>query len=133
EGKLQSTWDEKVAEGTSGKQHAVIVVEASDAADRQQALPLRVIVTASDGSYPDGSGRGIYSDGRFFADGRFEVSAPPGKTRIVLSSGPNYIPLEISLNAEAGREHRISARLAQWFSPEALGWYAGDNHVHVKH
>jgi hypothetical protein len=92
-----------------------------------------VIVTASDGSHPDGSGRGVYSDGRFFADGRFQVATPPGATRILLSSGPNYVPLSISLDAEAGHEHNITARLVQWFSPEALGWYAGDNHVHVKH
>ena len=130
---MQSTWEHKVVEGPSGKQNATIMVEVSDAADSRRALPLRVIVTASDGSHPDGSGRGIYSDGRFFADGRFEVSAPAGKTRILLSSGPNYVPLEISFAAERGREHRVSARLAQWFSPEALGWYGGDNHVHVKH
>ncbi|RYD23252.1 MAG: hypothetical protein EOP87_26620, partial [Verrucomicrobiaceae bacterium] len=94
---------------------------------------MRVVVTASDGSHPDGSGKGVYADGRFFADGRFRVSTPPGTTQLVLRSGPNFVPLEISLEAKAGHEHRVKAQLKQWISPEELGWYAGDNHVHVKH
>jgi hypothetical protein len=128
-----STWEQDVVKLNAALDTANIVVEVSDAGDHDRLLPVRVIVTASDKSHPDGSGRGVYSDGRFFADGRFQVTTPPGATRIVLSSGPNYIPLEISLDAKAAHEHRITARLEQWFSPEKLGWYAGDNHVHVKH
>lgn len=133
EPRLQSTWEQQVEKSDAAQQTVVIEVKISDAKDAGRPLPARVIVTAADGSHPDGSGRSVYSDGRFFADGRFEVTTPPGKTRIVLSSGPNYVPLEISLEGKAGHRHRVDARLAQWFSTEALGWYAGDNHVHVKH
>jgi len=129
----QSTWDEDVVKDDAARETAAIRVEVRDTREQGPLLPVRVIVTASDESHPDGSGRGVYADGRFFADGRFDLVAPPGKTRIVFSSGPNYIPLEISLDARAGHQHRVAARLVQWFSPEALGWYAGDNHVHVKH
>ena len=53
-----------------------IVVDVEDdraAPDRPMPLPVRVVVTASDGSHPDGSGRGTYSDGRFFAEAGFSV------------------------------------------------------------
>ena len=62
---------------------ARIVVEVEDgraAPDRRMPLPVRVVVTASDGSHPDGSGRGVYSDGRFFAEAGFSVEVPPGRT-----------------------------------------------------
>src|SRR6185312_11618171 len=70
---------------------ARIVVEVEDdqaTPEKPMPLPVRVVVTASDGTHPDGSGRGVYSDGRFFADGGFSVELPPGRTAIALRSGP---------------------------------------------
>ena len=96
-------------------------------------IPVRVVVRASDGSYCDGSGRGIYSDGRFYANGEFSVEVPQGETEISLSSGPNYIPLKIKLTAKKGKEINIVAKLEKWFSPQDFGWFCGDNHVHVRH
>ena len=96
-------------------------------------LPVRVVVTASDGTHPDGSGRGVYSDGRFFAEAGFSVEVPPGRTAIALRSGPDYEPLEMDVEAKEGREVRIRARLRRWFAPEERGWFGGDNHVHAQH
>ena len=113
-----------------------LVVEAEDdraGPGRPMPLPVRAIVTASDGSHPDGSGRGTYADGRFFADGRFAVDVPPGRARVSLRSGPDYEPLELEAEAKAGREARLRARLHRWFAPEERGWYSGDNHVHAQH
>ena len=84
---------------------ARIVVEVEDGRatpDRPMPLPVRVIVTASDGTHPDGSGRGVYSDGRFFAEAGFSVEVPPGRTTIALRSGPDYEPLEMDVEAKAG-------------------------------
>lgn len=82
--------------GLDGRGRLTVEVVADDraGAGRPVPLPVRVVVTASDGSHPDGSGRGTYSDGRFFADGRFSVDVTPGATRVVLSSGPDYETLE---------------------------------------
>ncbi len=113
-----------------------IVVDVEDGRatpDRPMPLPVRVVVTASDGSHPDGSGRGVYSDGRFFAEARFSVELPPGRTLIALSSGPNYEPLEMHVEAKKGREVQLRARLTRWFAPEERGWFGGDNHVHAQH
>lgn len=108
---------------------SVIVVDAKDGLK----IPVRVVVRTSDGSYCDGSGRGVYRDGRFYANGEFSVEVPQGETEISLSSGPNYIPLKMKLTAKQGKEIKIVAKLEKWFSPQDFGWFCGDNHVHVRH
>ena len=131
-----STYEIVAEEPMKDTQQAEIVVEtraASPSDSGDIALPVRVIVTASDGSHPDGSGHGTYADGRFFADGRFSVTVPPGATAIQLRSGPNYVPLDLTLDAAAGKRQQVRARLRRWFSPEERGWYGGDNHVHAQH
>ncbi len=110
-----------------------ITVEVRDLTTEDKRVPVRAIVTAADGSHVDGSGHGLYADGRFYADGSFEVTAPGGQMRIELSSGPDYVPLEIREDLASGRAYHITARLYRWFSPEAHGWYCGDNHVHALH
>lgn len=125
---------EEVPVTPPGRARILVHVEDGRAApDRPMPLPVRVIVTARDGSHPDGSGRGAYSDGRFFAEASFSVEVPPGRTAIVLRSGPDYAPLEMDVEAKEGREVRIRARLRRWFAPEERGWFGGDNHVHAQH
>ncbi len=120
---------EEPAESTA---QAEIAVEIK-ANDTGEDLPARVIVTASDGSHPDGGGNGIYADGRFFTEGRFSVIVPAGKTEIIIRNGPNYKPLTISMAAAAGKKLSLRVFLHCWFSPEKRGWYSGDNHVHSQH
>lgn len=96
-------------------------------------VPVRVIVTASDGSHPDGSGHGVYADGRFYAPGQFQVDLPGGQTQIELTGGPHYIPLTIQENLARGAAYRIEVQLHRWMAPESMGWYCGDNHVHALH
>ena len=120
---------ESISSATQGE----IFLEACEAADASRLLAVRVVVTASDGSHPDGSGRGVYSDGRFFAEGRFSVRVPPGKTAIRLSSGPDYAPLEMTLEVKAGKRIGVRVQLVRWFAPDQHGWFGGDNHVHAQH
>lgn len=112
---------------------ARITVEICDLTAEDKRVPVRAIVTTADGSHVDGSGHGLYADGRFYADGSFEVAVPPGQTWIELSSGPDYVPLDIREDLSGGRAYHITARLYRWFSPAAHGWYCGDNHVHALH
>jgi len=119
--------------GHDSENQAKLTVDVRDLASSDVHLPVRVVVTGSDGSHPDGSGHGVYSDGRFYAHGRFEVVVPKGKTQIDLRSGPHYVPLMIQEDLAGGQAYQISATLHQWFSPESRGWYCGDNHVHALH
>lgn len=128
----RSRFEVVAREAREGLKDAEIVVEAADAMTGR-ALPVRVVVTASDGTHPDGSGHGTYADGRFFADGAFTVLVPPGRTEIALRAGPNYVPLTITTEAAAARRLRLRATLYRWFSPEERGWYGGDSHVHTQH
>jgi hypothetical protein len=134
------TWNRSFYEITKEEQNlqtdkAEIEVEVFDAdhPEQLQRLAVRAVVTASDGSHPDGSGFGVYADGRFFADGFFRVSLASGVTRMVVQSGPNYVPLPFSLDAAQGKKYYVRVFLHQWFSPEQTGWYSGDNHVHSQH
>lgn len=111
----------------------ILVSDTREMIPGGRLLPVQVYITASDGSHPDGSGHGVYKNGRFCAEGQFSITAPPGQTKVKISSGPNYIPLEFSLNVRAGVHTKIEVGLHQWFAPESLGWYSGDNHVHAQH
>ncbi|MCW3094960.1 MAG: putative glucose/L-sorbosone dehydrogenase, distantly related to bacterial beta-galactosidase, partial [Chthonomonadaceae bacterium] len=73
------------------------------------------------------------SDGRFFADGNFTVRGPAGATKILLRSGPEYVPLTLEVTAKIGQRQRLRAHLARWFSTVERGWYGGESHVHTKH
>jgi len=101
--------------------------------DSGKPLPARIILTAEDGTHPDGSGRGVYRDGRFFAEGSFSAEVPAGKLHVQIFKGANYIPIDQEIQIEKGKKHTFQAKLQQWFSPETQGWYAGDNHVHAQH
>jgi len=119
----------KSVESTDAARMRVEVVDATSG----RKLPVRVIVTGADGKHPDGSGRGVYKDGRFFADGSFVVTVVPGNTKIRIASGPNYEPITMQVTATRGVEQRYRVSLHEWFSPQKHGWYGGDNHVHAQH
>lgn len=127
-----STYALKQLGAIESESKARLTVQVQDMATGRP-LPVRVIVTASDGSHPDGSGHGVYSDGRFYVDGEFDITLSPGNMRVELSSGPDYVPLVVQENLWRGKSYRLTASLYQWFSPAAQGWYCGDNHVHALH
>jgi hypothetical protein len=130
---VESRFEIIARESFSSATKGEIFLEACEAADASRLLAVRVLVTASDGSHPDGSGRGVYSDGRFFAEGKFTVRVPPGKTAIRLSSGPDYVPLEMTIETQAGGRVGVRVQLVRWFAPHEHGWFGGDNHVHAQH
>ncbi len=100
---------------------------------KKTPCPARVIVTGQDEAHFDGSGHGLYADGRFFAEEEFTVQVPPGKVSFDIQGGPNYRPVEFETTAQNGRRVLIEVLLHEWFSPERYGWYPGDNHVHAQH
>jgi hypothetical protein len=124
---------EESIDRSDGAELVVNIVDDRSTKTAPILLPARVIITASDGSHPDGSGHGVYDDGRFFIEGTFSVSTVPGNTKINLTRGPNYVPLEFSIEAKAGKRLLVEVRLHRWFSIEDHGWYGGDNHVHAQH
>lgn len=116
---------------------AILQIEVLDKdqfeAGKKLYLPARVVVIASDGSKVDGSGRGLYEDGRFYTNGKFIVEIPPGDTDVLINCGPNFIPLQFNLKVKGGNKLLICALMKCWFSPQARGWFCGDNHLHTRH
>ncbi|MFI5378322.1 MAG: CehA/McbA family metallohydrolase [Tepidisphaerales bacterium] len=108
-----------------------LVVDVVDA--QGAAMAVRVVVTAADGTHPDGSGRGVYKDGRFFAEGTFKVTLPPGRTGLKLSCGPEFEPIDETVEIPAGRSVQLRAVPRRWIDLAKLGWYGGDHHVHTQH
>lgn len=99
----------------------------------ESPAPTRVILRDSTGEFVDCSGRDFYADGRSFFDGACEVAIAPGKAKLQVNTGPNYLPLQDEVEVNAGKINVFQCRLQEWFSPEKLGWFAGDNHVHAQH
>lgn len=116
-----------------GAGRARLVIRIVDASDPERLLPVRAIVKGPDGAFADGSGRGTYADGRFFADGEFEVVVAPGRLSVDLRCGPDYVPQVRELELAADQTVRAVAAMHRWFSPRDKGWYCGDNHVHAQH
>lgn len=109
------------------------IVEEGSKPGSFSPLPARIILTASDGSHPDGSGRDVYQDGRFFAEGKFTVRFTPGKVKLFVQCGPEYEAFDGELIVPAGKAVRGRVTMRRWFSAASLNWYGGDNHVHTQH
>ncbi|MCA9265997.1 MAG: CehA/McbA family metallohydrolase, partial [Planctomycetales bacterium] len=101
--------------------------------DSGAAIPVRVIVTSSSGEHVDGSGQGLYRDGRFFAVGSFQVHVPPGDTLFQIAHGPHYVSVSEKIPVQPQRDMHVRFALRPWFSPADRGWYGGDSHVHAQH
>ena len=119
---------EKPLDAAGAGELVVDVVDAQGA-----AMPVRVVVTAVDGSHPDGSGRGVYKDGRFFAEGTFKVRVAPGRTGLKVMCGPEFEAIEETVEVPAGRSVQVRAMPRRWIDLATLGWYGGDHHVHTQH
>jgi hypothetical protein len=65
----------------------------------------------------------------FYADGRFDVELPPGRTRMTVSGGIETIPQTVSLEAVTAAE--LTVPMLRWIDMAGRGWYSGDSHVHL--
>ena len=109
------------------------VVQAPYQSAHPHPMAARVVVTDSSGGHPDGSGRGVYADGRFFVEGDCTVAVSPGEARIRIACGPHVVPVDETVTVAAGHRVRLRALMHRWIDPTAMGWYCGDNHVHTQH
>lgn len=96
-------------------------------------LVARLVLRQADGEAVDGSGRGLYHDGRFFAEGRTVVLARAGRLTLEISAGPHHRSLRETLELEGGRVVRARFVLPRWIDLRSRGWLSGDNHVHAQH
>ncbi len=69
----------------------------------------------------------------FYADGSFEVSVPPGRTRLTVSHGLEYFPADAEADVPADHPAEIRVPLRRLDDLPAKGWWSGDNHFHMNY
>lgn len=65
----------------------------------------------------------------FYADGRFDVELPAGRSRLNFSGGIETIPQTVLLEADGDVE--LTVPIQRWVDMAARGWYSGDSHIHL--
>lgn len=75
-----------------------------------------------------GKNRGRY----WIVPGPLEMELPEGKWNITILHGPEYEPIQKTIDIKADQWNRKTYRLKRWISMSESGWYSGDDHVHAR-
>ncbi|MGH7138638.1 MAG: CehA/McbA family metallohydrolase, partial [Pirellulales bacterium] len=66
----------------------------------------------------------------YFVSGPFSITLPPGKWRLSVMRGIEYLPVFEEFAVAAGEHLERKVPLARWVDMPGQGWYSGDPHVH---
>ncbi len=64
-------------------------------------------------------------------DGGLEVALPPGAYGLHAGKGLEYVPVRRAFEIRAGQPTELALRLERFADLPRLGWWSGDDHVHV--
>ena len=107
-------------------------------AETSKETPARVYVKASDGRgyTPPREFHRMWTatnDHFFHSDGSFTVELPEGPATVEAMKGFEYRPVTQDVDVVAGETHKLELTLERLIDPPALGWYSGDNHIHMNY
>ncbi len=71
-------------------------------------------------------------DGAFYVDGAFEVTLPAGEYQVEVTKGYEYVRQRHPVTMSAGRTQRARYSLRRWIDMPQRGWYASDDHIHLR-
>jgi hypothetical protein len=114
---------------TPAKRNAVLVGRVLDG-DTGQEIPCTVVIQSGN---PSSAVEGPDSTGRFYSAGEFRKTVSPGQTTITVSRGFDYLGQQRNLELKPGERLQLVFRLRRQAHLRRLGWYCGDNHVHMFH
>lgn len=84
------------------------------------------------GHWDHADGFGYQPDSSFYIDGKVEMELPPGQYHLSVSKGNEYLQQHHDLNIRSGNTLKKTYRMSRWINMTELGWYSGDNHIHVR-
>lgn len=107
-------------------------------AGTNQSIPARLYVTGSDGqryyptpSLPHPAKREL--EGHVITLGKpFEVELPAGKATVRVERGPEWVPVEMTVEVPKEGAVEKNFELRRWINLVDQGWYSGDLHTHRK-
>ncbi len=67
----------------------------------------------------------------FYTDGEFTIKVPPGECTLAAGKGYEYLSGNTSVRAVPRDTLELTLKLERWIDMAALGWYAGDSHIHM--
>jgi hypothetical protein len=93
------------------------------------------------GDFKDHDKRNLWYDGlpaipfwkepaEYFVSKPFTITLPPGKWRLAVMRGIEYLPVFEEFMVTPGQTLERDIRLARWVDMPQQGWYSGDAHVH---
>jgi hypothetical protein len=99
----------------------------------ESAIPIpRQAIAVMWGTNDRAEGYAAQPDGSFYVDGAFDVRVPPGSYRLTISKGFEYtaqtVVVDLAPNTNVARE----IRMTRWVDMPAKGWYAADDHIHLR-
>src|SRR4051794_36703852 len=117
---------------------AKLTVRVTDA-DTGAALPARLSLRASDGSYPGdrlrlsaGDWPGLEGHA-VFTPGEQTFDLPPGRTSVTAARGPQYATAGTTVDLKADAPATVELKLRRLIDLRKLGWVGGDAHLHMIH
>jgi TolB protein len=69
----------------------------------------------------------------FHTAGGFTVDLPPGRAKLAVSRGFEYLPATMEANVSEGGRTDLTVRLERLDNFAARGWWDGDNHFHMNY
>jgi hypothetical protein len=66
----------------------------------------------------------------FQTPAEFSIDLAPGRYRIAVSRGMEFVPVFEEFRVEDARDDSRTIKLERWIDLPAAGWYSGDVHVH---
>ena len=66
----------------------------------------------------------------FFTDGEFQVSAPQGRTDVLVERGTEYEPARVTVPLSEKGSVDVEIVLNRWHYPQEDSWYPGNTHIH---
>jgi TolB protein len=106
-------------------------------AGTRKPLHARVQGVASDGKFyapRDAYSRvGLTSGHAFHTAGTYEVAIPPGKLKLQVVHGFEYLPRDAVVDATAGTNHDVTIELKRITDMRAKGWYNSSTHTHMNY